>query len=65
MEHGSVRKTIGVHECYVLCDPDETGEDKWIFCPYDFEADEILFADYLKNHMAEAPFEMIPGVERD
>lgn len=63
-ETASTRETVGVHECYVLADPDETGRDKWIFCPYDYEGDRFLFLDYLKNHMPRPPFVMIPGVER-
>jgi hypothetical protein len=64
IERGSIRELVGVHECYVLGDPDETGEDKWIFCPYDYQRKKFIFRDYLKNHTKKPPFVLIPGVEK-
>ena len=60
----SVRKSIGEHEFYILADPDETGEDKWIFGSFDYQQKKFIFRDYMLNHMDRSPFVMIPGVEK-
>ena len=63
-EFASARELIGVHECYLLFDADQDGKDEWIFCPYDFKNDRLIFYDYLKNHMPRPSFVMVPGVEK-
>lgn len=63
-EYASTRECAGIHETYILADLDGDGDDEWYLVVYDYQADAIIFIDYLLNHMKEPPFVMIPGVEK-
>jgi hypothetical protein len=53
-----------VAEVFRRCDPDQTGEDKEIFIVVDLTNNKIIYYNYLANHMAKRPFEVVPGIER-
>lgn len=53
-----------VAEVFRACDPDETGEDKEIFIVIDVTNNKAVYYNYLANHMAKRPFEVVPGVEK-
>lgn len=58
------RPLINLHETYIRCDADESGQEQWIFALIDYKNRELIYCEYLAAmNLKMPPFVLIRGVE--
>lgn len=63
-EKSSVIQRLLIGETYIRCDADGDGVEEEIMAVIDLTNSDLVFYDYLNNHMNGRPFCTIPGVKK-
>lgn len=64
-EKSTMLRRLLIGEVYIRCDADEDGVEEEIMAVVDLTNTDMVFYDYLANHMNGRPFCNIPGVKKE